>query len=157
MARSAEPIGGDASFEERRAASERKLARLAVARSVPPWVATLTNRHKKKADPAPSGGGDRPLRVSLGGGEKDGDSDLAGLVDHVIRDARAGEGDEAFRQEVEQDVVTPEGRGFAVPVPVRFAINYCYLDLYRPGHLNSVLLLLNIISIPEIHRTSVPE
>ena len=50
MARSAEPIGGDASFEERGAASERKLARLEVARSVPPWVVALTNRHKKGAD-----------------------------------------------------------------------------------------------------------
>ena len=50
MARSAEPIGGDAMFEERGAASERKLARLAVARSVPPWVVALTNRHKKGAD-----------------------------------------------------------------------------------------------------------
>ena len=38
----AEPIGGDASFEERGAASERKLARLAVARSAPPWVVALT-------------------------------------------------------------------------------------------------------------------
>ena len=47
MARSAEPIGGDASFEERRAASERKLARLAVARSAPPWVMTLCTRQKK--------------------------------------------------------------------------------------------------------------
>ena len=50
MARSAEPIGGDASFEERGAASERKLARLAVARSAPPWFVSLTNRHKKGAD-----------------------------------------------------------------------------------------------------------
>ena len=50
MARSAEPIGGDASFEERGASSERKLARLAVARSAPPWVVSLTNRHKKGAD-----------------------------------------------------------------------------------------------------------
>ena len=49
MARSAEPIGGDASFEERRAASEHKLARLAVARSAPPWFVSLTNRHKKGA------------------------------------------------------------------------------------------------------------
>ena len=50
MARSAEPIGGDASFEERRAASERKIAQLAAARSAPPWVVALTNRHKKGAD-----------------------------------------------------------------------------------------------------------
>ena len=50
MARSAEPIGGDAMFEERGAASERKLARLAVARSAPPWTSSLTNRHKKGAD-----------------------------------------------------------------------------------------------------------
>ena len=50
MARSAEPIGGDASFEERGAASERKLARLAVARSAPPWTSSLANRHKKGAD-----------------------------------------------------------------------------------------------------------
>ena len=42
--------GGDASFEERRAASERKLARLAVARSAPPWAGALTKRHKKGAD-----------------------------------------------------------------------------------------------------------
>ena len=40
--------------------------------------------------------------------EKDGDSDLACFVDHVIRDARAGEGDEALRQEVQQYVVAPE-------------------------------------------------
>ena len=46
----AEPIGGDASFEERGADSERKLARLAVARSAPPWAVTLCNRHKKGAD-----------------------------------------------------------------------------------------------------------
>ena len=50
MARNGEPIGGDASFEEQRAASERKLAQLAVARSAPPWVVALTNRHKKGAD-----------------------------------------------------------------------------------------------------------
>ena len=43
MARSAERIGGDASFEERGATS-------AVAQSVPPWVVALTNRHKKGAD-----------------------------------------------------------------------------------------------------------
>ena len=47
MARSAELIGGDESFEGRGAASERKLARLAVARSAPPWLVSLTNRHKK--------------------------------------------------------------------------------------------------------------
>ena len=47
MARSGGPIGGDASFEERGAASERKLARLAAARSAPPWFVSLTNRHKK--------------------------------------------------------------------------------------------------------------
>ena len=59
--------------------------------------------------------------VSLRGGEKDGDADLARLVDHIVGDARTGKGEEALRQEVEQDVVTPEGRGFAVPVPVRLA------------------------------------
>ena len=32
-----------------------------------------------------------------------------------------GKGEDALRQEVEQDVVTPEGRGLAVPVPVRLA------------------------------------
>ena len=53
--------------------------------------------------------------------EKDGDSDLARLVDHVIRDARTGKGEETLRQEVQQHVVTPEGRGLAVPVPVRLA------------------------------------
>ena len=37
-------------FEERGAASERKLARLAVARSAPPWAGALTKRHKKGAD-----------------------------------------------------------------------------------------------------------
>ena len=51
MARSAEPIGGDASFEERRVASERKFERLAVARSIPPWVVALTNRNKKRPIP----------------------------------------------------------------------------------------------------------
>ena len=30
--------------------SERKLARLAVARSAPPWAVTLCTRHKKGAD-----------------------------------------------------------------------------------------------------------
>ena len=50
MPRSAEPIGGDAMFEERGAASERKLARLAVARSAPPWTSSLANRQKKGAD-----------------------------------------------------------------------------------------------------------
>ena len=44
------PIGGDASFEERGADSERKLAQLAVARSAPPWAVTLCTRHKKGAD-----------------------------------------------------------------------------------------------------------
>ena len=43
----AEPIGGDASFEERGADSERKLAQLAVARSAPPWAVTLCTRIKK--------------------------------------------------------------------------------------------------------------
>ena len=95
--------------------------------------------------------------MPLRSGEKYGDPDLAGLVDHIVGDPRSREGDEALRQEVQQDVVAPEGRGLAVAVPIRFANNFCYLDLYRPGHLNSVLLLLNIISIPEIHRTSVPE
>ena len=46
----ADPIGGDASFEERGADSERKLAQLAVARSAPPWAVTLCTRHKKGAD-----------------------------------------------------------------------------------------------------------
>ena len=50
MARSGEPIGGDASFEERGAARGRKLARLAVARSAPPWTLSLANRHKKGVD-----------------------------------------------------------------------------------------------------------
>ena len=45
-----EPIGGDASFEERGANSERKLAQLTVARSAPPWAVTLCTRHKKGAD-----------------------------------------------------------------------------------------------------------
>ena len=58
-ARSAEPIGGDASFEERGAASERKLARLAVARSAPPWTSSLANRQKK---------GPVPRRVMAGTG-----------------------------------------------------------------------------------------
>ena len=71
--------------------------------------------------------------MPLCGGEKDGDSDLACLVDHVIRDARAGEGDEAFRQEVEQDVVTPEGRGLAVPVPVRLADDLVNAVLLGPA------------------------
>ena len=51
MAQSAEPIGGDASFEERGAAGERKLARLAVARSAPPWTSSLANRQKKRPVP----------------------------------------------------------------------------------------------------------
>ena len=51
MARSAEPIGGDASFEERRAASERKLARLAMAPRAPPWTSSLANRQKKRPVP----------------------------------------------------------------------------------------------------------
>ena len=46
----AEPIGGDVSFEERGADSERKLAQLAVAQSAPPWAVTLCTRHKKGAD-----------------------------------------------------------------------------------------------------------
>ena len=54
-----EPIGGDASFEERGAASERKLARLAVARSAPPWTSSLANRQKK---------GPVPRRVVAGTG-----------------------------------------------------------------------------------------
>ena len=33
-----------------RAASERKLARLAVARSAPPWTSSLANRQKEGAD-----------------------------------------------------------------------------------------------------------
>ena len=37
-------------FEERGAASERKLAQLAVAQSAPPWAVTLCTRHKKGAD-----------------------------------------------------------------------------------------------------------
>ena len=64
------------------------------------------------------------------------------------------EGDEALRQEVEQDVVTPEGRGLAVPIPVRFANNFYYLDPYRPGYRNNMLLLFNIIFTPETRRTS---
>ena len=38
-----------------------------------------------------------------------------------LLDARTGKGEEALRQEVQQDVVTPEGRGLAVPVPIRLA------------------------------------
>ena len=84
-------------------------------------------------------------------GEKNGYSDLAGLVDHVVRDAGAWESDEAARQEVQQDVVSPEGRGLAVATPVGFANNFYYLDLYRPGYLNNVLILLNIIYVPETY------
>ena len=109
---------------------------------------------QKKADPAPSGGGDRPLRVSSGGGEKYGYSDLACLVDHIVGDARSGEGEEALRQEVQQDVVTPEGRGLAVPVPIGFVNNFCYLNLFRPRYLNNVLLLFNIMFTPETRRTN---
>ena len=96
-------------------------------------------------------------RCGSGGHSLNRDSELAGLIDQVLGDAGAGERDDALRQEVQQLVVAPERCGPSVCVPVRFANNFCYLDLYRPGHLNSVLLLLNIISIPEIHRTSVPE
>ena len=59
--------------------------------------------------------------MPLRSGEKDGDADLARLVDQIVRDAGAREGDEALRQEVQQDIVTPEGRGLAVSIPVRLA------------------------------------
>ena len=47
----ADPIGGDASFEERGADSERKIERLAVARSATTMGATLTNQNKKRPIP----------------------------------------------------------------------------------------------------------
>ena len=81
----------------------------------------------------------------------------ASAVDGVLGDAAAGEGDDASGRRFSRFSLRRNGAARPWRFPVGFANNYCYLDLYRPGHLNSVLLLLNIISIPEIHRTSVPE
>ena len=51
----------------------------------------------------------------------------------IVGDARTGKGEEALRQEVQQDVVTPEGRGLAVPVPIRFADDLVDAVLFRPA------------------------
>ena len=57
----------------------------------------------------------------------------------MLFDAGAREGDEALRQEVEQDVVALEGGGLAVAVPIRFVNKFCYLNLFRPRYRNTVL------------------
>ena len=51
----------------------------------------------------------------------DRDAELRGLVDRVLGNAVAGEGDEALGQEVEEVVVAAEGRGPSVAVPVGLA------------------------------------
>ena len=53
-----------------------------------------------------------------GRGEQDGDADLTRLVDQIVCDAGAGKGDETLRQEVQQVVVAPEGRGL-IRMPCR--------------------------------------
>ena len=60
MARSAEPKGADASFEERGAASEHKLARFGGGAKRPAMDFVFSKPAKKGTGPAPSGGGDRP-------------------------------------------------------------------------------------------------
>ena len=48
-------------------------------------------------------------------------AELPCLVDEVLGDAAAGEGDDALRQEVEEFLVAAERCGPTVAVPVRFA------------------------------------
>ena len=57
-------------------------------------------------------------RCASGVDAKNGDAELARLVDEVLGDPCAGEGDEARRQQLEQLVVAPEGSCAAVGVPV---------------------------------------
>ena len=84
-------------------------------------------------------------------------SELPCLVDEVLGDAAAGEGDDALRQQVQEVVVAAERGGPSVAAPVRFVNNFCYLNQFRPGYRNNILLLLNIISTPENRRTSALE
>ena len=80
-------IGGDASFEERRAASERKLARERRWREASRHgLLTLTNTAQEKGPIlAPSGGGGPALEgYCQAAARSTGNSDLAGLVDHIV-------------------------------------------------------------------------
>ena len=125
----------------------RREARASV--TVPPQ-----HRRRKSKRAAPLATTTRPARRCGSGSAADGDAERPGLVDQVVGDARTRERDHALRQEVQQLVVAAERGGAAVAVPVRFVNNFCYLNLFRPGYLNNVLLLFNIMFTPETRRTS---
>ena len=74
--------------------------------------------------------------VSLCGGEEDGDADLPGLVDHIVGDAKVGEGDEAVRPEVQQCVVAPKGA--ALPSRSHSGFEYDLVDAVLVGQLAAI-------------------
>ena len=60
------------------------------------------------------------------------DAERDGLVDQVVGDARAGERDDALRQEVQQLVVAPERSGPSMCVPVRLAHHLVHPVAFGP-------------------------
>ena len=74
----------------------------------------------------------RPAR-SLGSGDAlDRDTELARLVDQIVRDAGTRERDDALGEEIEQLVIAPEGSGPAVCVPVGLADDLVDAVAVRP-------------------------
>ena len=63
----------------------------------------------------------------------DRDAELSCLVDEVLGDAAAGEGDDALGEEVEEVVVAAEGSGAAVAVPVGLADDLVDAALLGPA------------------------
>ena len=63
----------------------------------------------------------------------DRDAELTSLVDEVLGDAGAGEGDQALGQEVEQLVVAPKRCGSPVGVPIGLADDLMDAVAFRPA------------------------
>ncbi len=78
-------------------------------------------RIRKRTAPPPERGRGPSGRWRLRGAALHRDAELPRLVDEVLGDAGAGEGDDALRREVEQFVVAAEGCGASMAVPVGLA------------------------------------
>ncbi len=78
-----------------------------------------------------------------------GDTELRGLLDEVVGDARAGEGDDALRHEAEQLVVAPERGGPSVALPVGLAHHLVHAVLF--GSLRGELLDAGAAAVDQHH------